>query len=541
MSVNPPPSPSAKQRSPLVELLLIAAPVVATMTSYTLMQFVDKLMVSRIGPDPIYVGAQGNGGLAAFVFISVMMGMITVINTYVSQNLGAGKPQNAPAYVATGVWLSVVYWLIVMLPFGLILPYVFEMIRETPVGPGAAAELVNLDRRDQLAVSYGRILIYGSVITMTCRAVAQYFYGMHKPVVILLASLIGNIVNLVFNVILIFGPNAPVATGYSTIDGGFEAAASVARSLGIPAMGVEGAGWATLLGTLVELAIPLGYFLSPKYHRLYNTRSRAVWRVSIKHAKDIFRIGWPGALMFGNEMICWSFFMVYLVGTFGTLHSTAGWIAHQWMTLSFMPTVGISVAMTATVGKCLGMKRPDLAIQRAWLGLMLAVAYMSFCAICFVVFRHDLVRLFVQRDTSPEDMETIVTLGSRFLIATAAFQFFDGIAMSLSGALRGAGDTRWTGLVTLILSWSIIVCGGLAMVRFMPELGSLGPWIAAATYIVILAMCILYRWQSGKWKTISLLGNSSDLSPDATVTQAATDAASMGVSGAAGDPLASPK
>src|SRR5438876_281767 len=66
--------------APIVELLRIAGPTVATMTSYTLMQFVDKWLVSRIGPDPVYVGAQGNGALAAFVPISIAMGLLTVIN-----------------------------------------------------------------------------------------------------------------------------------------------------------------------------------------------------------------------------------------------------------------------------------------------------------------------------------------------------------------------------------------------------------------------------------------------------------------------------
>ena len=87
----------------LRELLVVAVPSIATMVSFTSMQFVDKLMVSRIGPDPVYVGAQGNGGLAAFVPVSVAMGILTVINTYVSQNLGAGRPERSPAYAC---WIS---------------------------------------------------------------------------------------------------------------------------------------------------------------------------------------------------------------------------------------------------------------------------------------------------------------------------------------------------------------------------------------------------------------------------------------------------
>src|SRR5690554_563254 len=87
---------------PLVELLAIAAPTVATMASFTIMQFADKFMVSRIGPDPVYIAAQSNGALASFVPIAAVMGLLTIINTYVSQNLGAGRPERGAAYAWTG-------------------------------------------------------------------------------------------------------------------------------------------------------------------------------------------------------------------------------------------------------------------------------------------------------------------------------------------------------------------------------------------------------------------------------------------------------
>lgn len=500
-------SSTESQRHPLLEMAFIAAPVVATMTSYTLMQFVDKLMVSRIGPDPIYVGATGNGGLAAWVPMSIATGFITVINSYVSQNLGAGRPERAPAYAWAGMWIAVLFWLVFLVPFALVLPWVFDAVRETPVVHGAAqvdlAALAEAVRRDQMAAGYGRILLLGAVITLLARAISQYFYGMHRPVVVLLATLAGNLVNIVGNSLLIYGPVAPAPTGSALVDGWLSFCASLCGTLGIPAMGVNGAAWGTLFGTCFELLIPLAVFTSPSFNRRFN--SLASWRPSLTHMRDLYRIGWPGALMFGNEMVCWSFFMVYLVGAFGAVHSTAGWIAHQWMSLSFMPTVGISVAITATVGKAMGAGRPDLAAQRARQGLAMAVAYMTLCGVVFVLFRRQLVEMFIPETTLPETAAQILKLGAAFLIAAAAFQFFDGVAMSLSGALRGAGDTRWVGIVTLFLSWTLIVGGGLALVRWAPSLESRGPWIAAASYIIALALAITYRWRGGKWRTMKLV------------------------------------
>lgn len=500
-----------RERSPLAEMIVLAAPTVATMTSFTLMQFVDKLMVSRIGPDPIYVGAQGNGGLVCWVLVSILTGLITMVNTYVSQNLGAGTPEKAPAYAWNGLWLSAAYWAAVMIPCALALPLVFQAMRSAGGAPDNAAAVEQLVRRDLLATDYARILMYGSLFTMAARAIAQYFYGMHRPAVVLAAGLAGNLTNLVFNSLLIYGPSAPRHTGIGWIDSWFAFTASVCSRLGWSAHGIEGAAYATVIGCFVEFCVPMAVFLSPRYVRLF--RTTAQWRPSLGHVRDLYKIGWPNALMFGNEMVCWAFFMVYLVGHFGTMHSTAGWIAHQWMSVSFMPSLGISVAITAVVGKCMGMRRPDMAAHRTWLGLSLAVAWMTFCAVVFVVFRRELTGLFVESDTPPDDREMIIRLGSGFLIATAAFQFFDGIAMSLCGALRGAGDTRFPSLATLALSWTLIVGGGLAMVNLAPGLESLGPWIAAATYIITLALVILGRFLGGKWRRIKLLHAEAGVTP----------------------------
>jgi multidrug resistance protein, MATE family len=486
------------ERSALMEMVALAAPVVATMTSFTLMQFADKLMVSRIGPDPIYVGAQGNGGLVSWVPISIAHGMVAVVNTYVSQHLGAGTPREGARYVWASGWISLVFWLVVLVPIALCVPWVFGLSH----GGLGGETLARAEARDAMASSYAQILLFGGVITLTTRCVSQYFYGLHRPAVVMVASIVGNVVNLIGNSFLIYGPVAPT-TGVGWLDAWFQFTAGVCQSLGIERMGVAGSAYATLFATMVELSISGAVFVFGKRSRELRTCEH--WRPSLKPMKEVASLGWPGALMFGNEMICWALFMVYLVGQFGTNHSTAGWIAHQYMSLSFMPTVGISVAITAMVGKAMGMGRPDVAAARAWLGMRVAAAWMTLCAIVFVVFREGLIRSFVDRATEPAVVEELVKIGSGFLIATAAFQFFDGIAMSLSGALRGAGDTRWPGVVTVVLSWVFVVGGGFALVKFWPALGSIGPWAAAASYIIVLSFALVWRFRAGHWRSIKLV------------------------------------
>lgn len=482
-----------------MEMLKVAAPTVAMMASYTLMTFTDKFLVSRLGPEPIYVGAQGNGGLLSWVPISIAHGMLTIINTYVAQNLGAGKPEKGPAYAWNGLWIAIIYWATILVPFGFALPFI---LRIAGVEPEQAA----------MAAQYGQILTFGSILTMGTRSLGQFFFGMQRAGVVMIAGIVANIFNLFAAATFAYG-NGPIADFSGSWLGLImqpmvHAAHWTATILHIPRMGVAGSAWGTLLATLVEMVIPVAVFLGPAFNAKYHTR--AAWRWSWYHVRDLIKLGWPGGVMFGNEMVCWGYFMVHLVSKFGQEHATAGWITHQYMSLSFMPAVGISVACTAVVGKYMGMGRPDLATRRAWLGLRLALGYMITCGILMVAFREPMIRFFVDAATPPDAVERLVKLGAMFLIATAAFQAFDAVAMTLSGALRGAGDTVFPGIVTMVLAWGVIVGLGTILVEILPEpLRPMGGWIGAASYIMLLATFLLFRFARGRWKTNKVLADSA--------------------------------
>ena len=100
---------AVRQRGAFAEMVAVAAPTVVTMTSYTVMQFVDGMMVARIPGDGPYVAAQGNGGIAVWLFVSLAFGTMQIINTFVSQHLGAGRPARGAAYAWAGLWGSLAW------------------------------------------------------------------------------------------------------------------------------------------------------------------------------------------------------------------------------------------------------------------------------------------------------------------------------------------------------------------------------------------------------------------------------------------------
>ncbi|MDF1809371.1 MAG: MATE family efflux transporter [Phycisphaerales bacterium] len=493
---------NASDSGALKEMLTIAIPSVATMTSYTIMAFVDKLMVKDIGEDPVYISAQSNGSMLVWMLMAYVLGMNGVINSFVSQNYGANKPERGAAYTWNGLWIGAFFYITIMIPMIFVIPSIYTRIHD------GNQQLIDLESQ------YAAIMLLGGFFVISARSIHHYFYGLHRPNVVLVSALVGNVTNIILNILFIFGDaGMPIADnwfGQAVVSPVSSSIAWIASLLGISAMGIKGAAIATAIGGAMEFFIPFGLFVSAKYARLFGTRE--AWRVSLKCLKDLFRVGFAPGMMFANEMICWTILMMWLVPMGGeavgddpVLHNTVGWIALQYMHLSFMPAVGISIATQAMVGKAMGRGRPDIAVSRTMLALKITVGYMGLCALCFVLFREQLVDVFINEGTSDAERTRLLEIGVIIMIAAAVFQIFDAFAITMTGALRGAGDTVWPGVLTIILSWVCIPGVGLALIKLAPDLGSIGPWIGASLYIILLGILLGYRFKGGKWKSISLV------------------------------------
>ncbi|MCC5822141.1 MAG: MATE family efflux transporter [Phycisphaerales bacterium] len=515
------------RENPLRELVKIAAPSVATMSSYTVMQFVDKLMVSRIGPEPVYVAAQSNGGILAWTMMTFCVGVAGVVSSFVSQNLGAGRPERGSAYAWTSMWIGLGYWMAVMMPAVFLVPRLFAWMHAD------APDLIAYETQ------YAQIVIAGGVFTLMAKGMHNYFFGLHRPGIVMLAVVGANLLNIFITMVLVFGHEGfPIAGETERLDPGLlwlaggvtQAAAWTAGVLGIEPMGIRGAALGTVFANLMEWLIPMAVFLGPGMARKYATR--IPWRPSRLCLKDLFRVGWPAGLMFVNELICWFMLMVWLVPAggraraaamgldeetvrqAGVVANTAGWITLQWMHLAFMPTVGISIATQAMVGKAIGAGRQDIAAARTWLCAKIAVGYMGLCALAFVLFRSELTAVFINEGTDPAVAEEMVRLGGWLLIGAAVFQVFDALAIITSAALRGAGDTVWPGIVTVVLSWTLIVGVGYGLIVVAPGLGAIGPWIGASLYISVLGVVLVWRFVGGRWKTLSLVRKDPETDPE---------------------------
>lgn len=471
---DPIPGIDDAERSPLAQMLRIATPTILSMASVPVMTFVDRYFCGRLGPEEL--AAAGNGGMVAWVPASTVMGIVGVVSTFVSQNLGAGRPERGAAYAWNALWLVVAAWLLLFLPLAWWLPEALEGIRRLFGVTMVSSRVADLE------VQYARVLLVGMVITLGGRAFHQFFFGMHRTMVPMVGVACGNTVNFFLTWGLVLG------------------------AMGMPRLGVPGSAVATVVGAGVELVIPLGVFLSRRYRAQLGTS--ASWKPSPGHVREVLKLGWPAGLMFGNEMICWGAFMTVLVAQFGPAHNAAGYVALTYMQMSFMPAVGMCYAVQSIVGKCIGAGRHDLAEHRTRLGIKVTMVYMGLCAACFVAFRRPMAEVLIAPSHAGPDAAEILRLAGQLLILAATFQLFDALGITLIGALRGAGDTLWPGVMTMILSWTVIVGGGKAATVWFPEWKSFGPWVAASLYIILFALGVGWRWRSGAWRSIKLVRSS---------------------------------
>lgn len=438
-------------------MLKLAAPMVVTNISFTVMQFVDRFMVSRLGTEAL--AAILPAGVISFVPASFAIGVMTSVNTFVSQSLGRGQKRDCSNYCWQAIYMGLAYFLVVVAIMWPAAPQVFRTLGHEPA-------VVDLE------VIYLRIMLYAQFLAVFIWASSQFFMGVHRPIITMYAALCSQVVNIAANYILIFG------------------------KFGFPAMGIAGAGWGTFIGIAVGAGVRMAMFLSGGINS--NFASRGTMNVDLLKMRDLVKVGFPAGFGFMMNMMFWGIILFGLVGRFGKEALAATSAVFACVNVSFMPIVGLGTALTAAVGKSIGKGRKDVAIKQTSVCLRVALIYMGLVGLCFFLFRNDLMVFW-----APDDKE-VISIGTNIFIFAAIFQVFDAMLLTYYDALRGAGDTLWLAIVEALGAAIIMGLGGVCMLKFFPQLGALGPWIAATVKIIAVALANRWRFKSNRWMQIDL-------------------------------------
>jgi putative MATE family efflux protein len=176
---------------------------------------------------------------------------------------------------------------------------------------------------------------------------------------------------------------------------------------------------------------------------------------------------------------------------------TASYAAHNVVitieSLSFLPGLGYAAATSALVGQGLGAKRPDESQASAYEALRQGAIMMCALGVIMVLFPRQLLSLFVSDPA-------VIDAGANAMLIAGLLQPLLAVNFILSGALRGAGDTRWPLYTKLISTWGVRL--PLALLLLPTGIGLIGIWIAMLADFTVQAFLAFWRFRGGKWKTM---------------------------------------
>jgi len=430
------------------EVLNLAYPLMISFLSFSIMGVVDMLILGYVGTPQ-----QGGAGLGMTLFwmvVCLFTGTISAISTFVSQGNGAGKYDELSKWVLASLAMvlpmSLMAWLIV--PF---IPHLVALMNTT-------------ESVQEHVVPYMEIRIIGATFIMINFTISGFLRGLADTKTPMVVTVIANIVNLLMDVVLVFGLGP------------------------IPEMGVSGAAIASVIGTASASVLYLSIYFSKKNNMLYNTR-KLYW-VGLKTIKDFLKVGAPLGGAWFIESLSWTLMTIY-VASIDSAGLAAHTIVFQIIHVSFMPTAALSVAASTLIGQYLGAERVDLAKQSARRSIITGLVMMGITGIIFAFAREDIVGIF---SSDPE----VVKLAALLLVIAAGFQLFDALGITSSGVLRGAGDTKFPMFAQIGAAWFVFIPLIFILGQYF-EMGVLGAWLASLVFIVILGTVLFIRVKSGHW------------------------------------------
>jgi putative MATE family efflux protein len=439
------------------DVIRIALPSMSEMILTQLASMVDLMMVGRLGPWAI--SSVGLSTQPKFIVMMFFMAMNVGATAMVARYKGAGKPEMANAILRQALLLTTFFAL-----FGSVAGYVFSEALIRFMGAPDAASLAG-------GTVYFRIQcvgLLGFALTSTATATLR---GVGNTRTSMIYNMIANIVNVVFNYLLIYG------------------------NFGFPRLEVAGASLATIIGQFTAFFLAMSALLRGKnYIRL---RLKDGFRPNRDALGAIARIGLPAL---AEQAIMRIGMVTYtrIVTSLGTLLYATHMACMNIQQMSFMIGQALAVSATSLVGQSLGKRRPDMAQFYASRTRRVGLTVSVILALIFVVFGKEIIALYAGDNSESRE---IIELGSRILRVVALILPFQSSQFILAGALRGAGDTR--SIAAIIFVTVLLVRPGFAGLTVNAfHWGLWGAWIALFLDQVLRSFFVLLRYNSGKWKTV---------------------------------------
>jgi MATE family multidrug resistance protein len=271
-----------------------------------------------------------------------------------------------------------------------------------------------------------------------------------------------------------------------------------------PELGIRGAALATVLARCGEVLIySLLMLREAKREQLPLMASR---KLDFELLRKFLRYGVPSGLHYFVDNSGFTVFLL-IIGNLSSSDLAATNLAFSVNGLIFIPLLGFGTAIQTLVGHHIGAENIPAAKRTTNNAVVLGVLWTGVTALMLIFFPETCLRpffLFADPDSGQgADVKTLAKLAATLLQFVAVYSVFDALAVVFSSALRGAGDTVYPMLITLLSSWLVMVLPAALIIRSdNPTI--FGIWMTCTIHISLTGFCMWMRYLTGRWQRLRL-------------------------------------
>jgi len=424
--------------------LHIAFPVMLGQLGHVLVGLVDNLMIGQLGPAPLAAVSLGNS--MVFIALSLGIGFSFAITPLIAEADGAQDIQKGRSYFHHGAILCTINGILLFVALLIAKPVLYYLDQPPEVV--------------ELAIPYLNIVAFSMIPLMIFQAFKQFADGLSQTKYAMYATLIANVVNVVFNYLLIYGIWI------------------------FPRLELEGAA----IGTLISRFFML-WFVWEILRRKKKFAEYFKWGKKESLNSDVFKrllsLGFPTALQMLFEVGIFTA-TVFLAGLLGTNPQAANQIALNLVSMTFMIAVGLGVTATIRVGNQKGLANFKDLRRIAMSTFLLVFLIEAVFALGFILLKDWLPTFYL-------DNVEVILLAAQLLVIAALFQLSDGLQVVILGALRGLQDVRIPTVICFISYWII----GFPVSWYFGKaenLGSMGIWLGLLAGLSASALMLYIRF-----------------------------------------------
>lgn len=418
------------------------------MLSQSILNLVDAAMVGNLGPEAL--AGVGIGSYAAFLTVSLVMGLSAAVQTLVARHMGAKETDQAGKPLMAGLILGSAFAIPLTLLFIFISPWLIGLF-------SSHKNVIDI------ALPYFEWRTYAVVAVAANFCFRGFWAGIGETKSYLKVLLWMHTANIVFSYILIFG----------------------LPFLHIPAFGAVGSGMGTCLALFLGTIIYFIITLKKSAHlgfTLHTPSKETLTRLA--------RLAIPNSLQQGLFSLGVSVLFM-IIGLVGSEQQAVGHILINLALLLILPCVGLGIASTSLVSHSLGANNSENAYRWGWEIVRLATFLMILLGLPISLFADSILRIFTQD-------EVLIALGTRPLQITGVSIIFEVTAMVLIQALLGAGASKKVLLINFFMQWCFLLPLAFLIGPILGY-GLLGIWCIQSIQRISSSVLYALLWKKRNW------------------------------------------